>query len=443
MIEERYQRTKYPLKKLRGITDVAQYGISALAVSEPIGVPMLRMNNLQNDGWDLSDLKYIDLGDDELEKYRIQKGDILFNRTNSKELVGKSEVFKEDGDWVFASYLIRVKLRQEKALPEFVTAFLNTPAGRLQIDGVSRQIIGMSNINAQELRDLVIPLPPLKTQETLVAKMETARQQRQEKLAEAQSLLDGVDGFVLEELSLIPEKVQSRKATGFAKRYSDIQKRFDVDYHKPYFHSLRLAIQNSVFDVLPVSKILAHPITSGFAAGRDKQTDDETIGVPHVRPFNITPKGEFSLETTKLVKKENVRESDWLTKGEVLFNNTNSTEWVGKTAVFDGERACVCSNHITRLLIDEYKANPSFIAALFNALRSIGLFGLLSTNFNNQAGINSKTLLGLHIPVPPLELQKKIANEVTSRRLKARQLRTEAENLWQAAKAEFEKALLG
>ena len=72
-----------------------QYGICERATEENVGVPMLRMNNLQADGWDLTDLKYIQLGEEDLERYQLQPGDLLFNRTNSKELVGKCEVFHE------------------------------------------------------------------------------------------------------------------------------------------------------------------------------------------------------------------------------------------------------------------------------------------------------------------------------------------------------------
>jgi len=82
-----------------------------------IGVPMIRMINLQANGWELSDLKHIELEGVVLDRYRLERGDLLFNRTNSKELVGKCEVFEQDGDWVFASYLIRVRMDKQKALP--------------------------------------------------------------------------------------------------------------------------------------------------------------------------------------------------------------------------------------------------------------------------------------------------------------------------------------
>ena len=69
-------------------------------------MPVLRIPNLQADGWDLSDLNYLRLSPKEIAKYRLEKGDVLFNRTNgSRALVGKCEVFDFEGDWVFASYL--------------------------------------------------------------------------------------------------------------------------------------------------------------------------------------------------------------------------------------------------------------------------------------------------------------------------------------------------
>jgi len=88
-------------------------------------------------------------------------------------------------------------------------------------------------------------------------------------------------------------------------------------------------------------------------------------------------------------------------------------------------------------------AESHYIAAFFNALRRIGFLGLLSTNFNNQAGINTETLSAIQIPVPPLKTHRVIANEINRRREEARRLRSEAEAEWSAAKERFEERLLG
>ena len=185
----RYKHPNYPLTKFREGASYVQYGISELANTQDKGVKILRMNNLQNEGWDFTDIKHIELSSEELERYLIAKGDVLFNRTNSKELVGKCEVFREKGEWVFASYLIRVRFDELKMLPDFITAFLNTTAGRLQINMISRQIIGMTNINAVELQDLVVPLPAIEIQKKILGQYFAARDICKSKLVQADMFL--------------------------------------------------------------------------------------------------------------------------------------------------------------------------------------------------------------------------------------------------------------
>jgi len=202
VISALYAHPKFPLTRLRKVVQFAQYGISELASTEATGLPIIRMNNLQADGWDFSDLKYIELSPRDAARYLLEPGDILFNRTNSKELVGKCEVFREAGAWVFASYLIRVRLDTNAALPDFVSLFLNTTAGRAQIDRISRQIIGMSNVNAEELQDMVIPLAPLDIQRAFVAQMQAAREVRDERLQRANALLASLDAYLLDTLNI-------------------------------------------------------------------------------------------------------------------------------------------------------------------------------------------------------------------------------------------------
>ena len=143
------EQCAFPVRTLKQFLALVQYGISERATEEVVGIPMLRMLNLQDGCWDLSDMKYIAMDDHERRPYVLQHGDILFNRTNSKELVGKCNVFDLQGEYVFASYLMRVRMKHNSGLrPEYVVAYLGSSLGRLQIDAVSRQIAGMTNINA-------------------------------------------------------------------------------------------------------------------------------------------------------------------------------------------------------------------------------------------------------------------------------------------------------
>jgi hypothetical protein len=91
-------------------------------------------------------MKFIDLPATEVDKFTVRNGDILFNRTNSADLVGKTAVFRESNPYVFAGYLVRLRVN-EKADPEYVSAYLNSPYGKAILRGMCRSIIGMANIN--------------------------------------------------------------------------------------------------------------------------------------------------------------------------------------------------------------------------------------------------------------------------------------------------------
>jgi type I restriction enzyme S subunit len=144
-----------------------QYGTSVRANDEGNGIPVLRMNNIDTSGWmNLHNLKYVVLDDDEIARYKLQPGDLLFNRTNSKELVGKTGIWQNDMDAVAASYLIRLRVDRQKVLPEFIWAYMNTPFVKQMLYEKARQAIGMANINVTELGSLPLILPDIETQKT-------------------------------------------------------------------------------------------------------------------------------------------------------------------------------------------------------------------------------------------------------------------------------------
>ena len=227
----------------------------------------------------------------------------------------------------------------------------------------------------------------------------------------------------------------------FAMRAGDLRRsRFDPDFHSQRFRAIRRAIEDGRYAAESVAAVCRF-IATGFAAGKQDQAFDFDAGIPHLRPLNLDVFGQVSLEGTKLVPKATADDADLCVRGEVLFNNTNSTEMVGKSAVFDLEQPCACSNHMTRLQPRE-GVEAEYLASLFNALRKIGYLGLLSTNFNNQAGINTATLREVRLPLPPHKEQERIAREVRRNRQAAKRLCLEAEAGWQAAKVQFEEQLL-
>ena len=152
---------------IRDVVSDVRYGSSRPAV-EGGRYPYLRMNNITYAGeLDLTDTKQIDIPDNELDKCTVRRGDVLFNRTNSKELVGKTCVYDRDEPMVLAGFVIRVRLN-ELMLPEFLSAFLNTDFSKKMLLGMCKTAIGQANINAQEMQSIGIYMPPVALQREFV-----------------------------------------------------------------------------------------------------------------------------------------------------------------------------------------------------------------------------------------------------------------------------------
>lgn len=175
------------------VTDV-RYGSSRPAVDGG-KYPYLRMNNITYGGeLDLTDTKHIDIPDNELDKCTVRRGDVLFNRTNSKELVGKTCVYNRDEMMVLAGFIIRVRV-SARVLPEFLSAFLNTDFSKQMLLGMCKAAIGQANINAQEMQNIEIYLPPTEMQRQFVQFKEQIDKSKvaiQKALDEAQLLFDSL-----------------------------------------------------------------------------------------------------------------------------------------------------------------------------------------------------------------------------------------------------------
>jgi type I restriction enzyme S subunit len=157
--------------ELDNISDGFQYGTSSKSESNG-KLPVLRMGNLQNGRIDWSDLKYSNDKND-ISKYKLHEGDVLFNRTNSPDLVGKTSIFKGDQGAIFAGYLIRIKHKKQYLNSDYLNYSLNTVRAREWCKEVKSDGVSQSNINAQILASFLVPLPPLPEQQEIVRRVET------------------------------------------------------------------------------------------------------------------------------------------------------------------------------------------------------------------------------------------------------------------------------
>lgn len=184
--------SRWTTAPLGDVVEETQYGTPLKANEEGAGVPVLRMNNITYSGvLDLTDLKHVEVPDRSFEQYSVRRGDLLFNRTNSQELVGKMAVWNRDEQYAFAGYLVRLRLKLTRADPAFVGAWFNTPEMKALLRTRAKPSINMANISATEVLKFPVVLPPLPEQRRIAALLDRAealRAKRRAALAQLDAL---------------------------------------------------------------------------------------------------------------------------------------------------------------------------------------------------------------------------------------------------------------
>jgi type I restriction enzyme S subunit len=156
--------------RLGRLAQLIEYGTSQKAHEEPRGIPVLRMGNLFDGRINYRNLKYVADDIDDLPRLFLKTNDLIFNRTNSYELVGKMSIFEGDHDtFTFASYLIRVTLFAQWVNPYYINLYFQSSlCRRYQIEPKITVQTNQANFNGTKLKSILVPLPPLEEQNRIV-----------------------------------------------------------------------------------------------------------------------------------------------------------------------------------------------------------------------------------------------------------------------------------
>lgn len=187
---------------LGSLSTEVRYGTAAKCHYEPKATPVLRIPNVAEGRIDTSDLKYGSFTDAEIRRLALREGDLLVIRSNgSLGLVGRAAlVTKGVEGYLYAGYLIRLRLDCELADPAFVRLAFEEPSIRQRIETLAKSTSGVNNINGEQLRTLSLPRPPLLEQREIVRRIDTAFARVDRTAAEAAratGLVDRLDQAIL------------------------------------------------------------------------------------------------------------------------------------------------------------------------------------------------------------------------------------------------------
>ena len=408
---------------------MTQYGTSERAGSSSSGVPILRMGNLVEEGLDPSQFKRVSLSPPEVAKYRLEAGDVLVNRTNSKELVGKCAVFDLEGTWVFASYLIRLRVNPKRISPHYLSRFLMSATGRAQIDQLSRQAIGMANINLQEIKGMLIPLPPLNVQQRLASAIENAWTERRSRFSDASRLDSSRSGMVTDTLQLELKKAQPQNR--FVVPLSKIRgRRLDAAANRPG-PALR---HKPSYPLISLGEGASVDRDSVRSLGVTSSQQVPYVGLPDcsltaIESIGNRPAGDLSSASVAR-------------SGDILFARIEPSvfnqKYVFVDSLPDGIDAVATSGEFYVVRADPSVLDNRFLyAVLFTEYVASQVRGF-TTGSSGRRRLPRDLFTELLIPCPTLGEQERIGRQFLESREQAKAIRAAALLDWKSARDSFE-----
>lgn len=354
--------------------------------------------------------------------YDLALGDILFARTGS---VGKTYIHEDTSEpAIFAGYCIRFQFEAARALPRFVYWWTKTDAYARWVEAIRRPSV-QSNINKEEFKSCLIPLPPVERQDELVATMNAARSERNKKLAAADDLLAGLDDFVLATLGIERPAADERRA--YAVRLGDTAQPGQLN--ADYYHPERIAAVR-VMDRLPgIRSSAALSDMVDFERQLLKTPGKNYLGLAQVQGHT----GELTDATDKAAGNCYAYQEE-----DVLFARLRP--YLNKVHRAETAGSCSTEFHVLRVK-DRESLSPEYLAAILRSRLVLDQTVHMMAG-NTHPRLTDQDVADLRIPIPDMETQEAIANEIIRRREESRRLRAEAEAGWQKAKAWFEGQLL-
>ena len=397
------------------------------------GVVFLRINNLVEHTVDYSDAKRITrvVHETDLRRTQSKPGDLIFAISGTKQNLGTVAIVPQSlRECNLNSALVNLRIDESRLSKEFFCWFFESQTARTQLDFIGKGA-AQNNINNAEISEILIPLPSSPKQRELVAAMDAARAERRAKLAEADALLAGLDGFLVATLGLTPPPEDARKV--FAVRSRNVPQRFDPHFYLPsLMQNTRMLAE---FGAEPLGTLVSFSDEVWKPAAHDNPT------FRYIEISDVNPQTGEARAETRPVAEAPSRARMAVRTNDIIVSLTRPHH--GSIAQITPElNGCVASTGFSVLRNVSERMNREYLWCVLRTKMSLKQM-LQRASGGNYPAITEQELAKVLLPVPKPAVQETIAAEAGRRREEARGLRAEADAGWQAAKRWFEEQLLG
>lgn len=417
---------------IRDISSGATPKVDKNYYTDSSGIPFLRVQNVTEQGINLSDVKFItrEVHGDMLKRSQLEKDDLVFTITGR---IGSVAIVPDRFEGNINQHSVRFQIKSQTenitTSPRYIAAFLNSILGRsLSI----REATGGTRpaLDYKALYSLKVILPPLSIQNDIAEIMQSAYIQKKQKDQEADLLLDSIDDYMQAELGIEMPVIEENKC--FVIRAGEIENRIDPLYVKniPHFRSMKAS-----YPLIPLGELLtAKP---QYGASERAVNGDPDTDCRYIRITDLDDYGNLLDEDWQTA--EEIDSKYLLAENDVLFARTGSA---GRAFVYKSIFGqSIFAGYLIRFKFDPAKVNPSFVFHYtLTKIYKLWVHSVQRTTV--QANINSKEFQSLEIPLPPLDIQNTMVKEVNKRLAHVAEIRKEGDAIVEQAKGKVEQILL-
>lgn len=340
-----------------------QYGCSHKSSDSLNGYKTFRMNEIFNGvAIDNNFMKTTPINDKEFQKYKLFEGNILFNRTNSFEHVGRTGIFLLEGEYMFASYLLRLSVNRVKATPFYLNTIMNSNWFQINIKRYATKAVGQANINAKSLSNFIIPLPPLEEQKQIA------------------SLFQSIEKAI-------------EKVDGQEKNLNTLRKTLinNLKKQKPKFGNL-----------INLSSCKEFSIGDLAVEVPDRTDNPQKSGIEKFIGLEDFESGELSIQKCSLTEKL-VSAMKLCKAGDVLFARRNAYLKRASLTDFDA----VCSGDVIVMRANENIIHPKFLILIMNT-NEFWDFAISNAAGTMSKRVKWRDLSTYTLELPDINTQRKI-----------------------------------
>lgn len=399
----------------------SQYGISIEMNTDSVGYPIYRMNEIHDMLCDLDVDKCADITQAEYDRFALKDRDVLFNRTNSFEWVGRTGIYYQNDDIqrTFASYLVRLNPK-DSILPEYLCAYLNCKYGEWDVKRRARQSINQTNVNPEEVKEIEIPILDIDLQQKIQCCFTQANSLRilsQKTYSEAELILHnelGINSIAVTDVNVSQ------------KRFSDFinSGRLDAEYYQPKYDGLFSRL--SEFETKRLGDIvqIRKSIEPGSEAYQNK-------GIPFIRVSNLS---KFGFSDTELhLSPDEYKDIIRPKQNTILLSKDGS---VGIAYKVEQDMDVITSGAILHLTITDNEFMPDYLTLVLNSV-IVGMQAERDAGGSIIQHWKPSEIENVIIPKLSQEIQQEITNKVKE----SFALRRESKRLLNLAKTAVETAI--